>query len=134
MNSTQKKELERAESQARAQFESIKEMVDALAKAEDADDQNAREDAEQTIHEDPLSVEVRSGWTQPGAEMEAQDFMILLCTGGPACRIIGELNQYNEPDKARIEYQDWFTPWTEYPLDSDDTEILLRYCRCFYFE
>jgi hypothetical protein len=43
------------------------------------------------------------------------EFMILLCTGGPAVRIRGELDRYSEPEKPRIEYQDWFTPWQTLP-------------------
>jgi hypothetical protein len=131
---TDSQKKDNAEDQARAQFESIKEMVQALLDAQEADDENAREEAYQTIQEDPLSVEVRSGWHAPGAKADDEEFNILLCTGGPAVRIIGELDDYHQPDKARIEYQDWFTPWEEYRLDNEeDREILLAYCRAFYF-
>jgi hypothetical protein len=124
---------ERAKDQAKAQFESIKEMVEAFRKADEDDDEGAREEAMQAIQEDPLSVEVRSGWHSPGEKGEDEEFNILLCTGGPAVRIIGELGQFSQPEKAHLEYQDWFTPWVEYPLDSDDTDILLAYCCQFYF-
>jgi hypothetical protein len=133
MTTTTKKEEDRAKDQAKAQFSSIKEMVKALQKAEKKGNDEAIEEARRTIEEDPLSVEVRSGWHTPGAKAEDEEFNILLCTGGPAVRIIGELGQYNEPEKATIQYQDWFTQWTDYPLDSKDEEILLTYCRTFYF-
>lgn len=121
-------EVSRSESQAIAQLESIKEMVAAL----DGDD---RESAEQAIQEDPLSVEVREPWHTPGESgVKPTDFMILLCTGGPACRITGQLDHYGQPDNAIIEHQDWGTPWTEYFISNDaDREALLTYCRCFYF-
>lgn len=122
-------------SQARAQLESIKEMVAALAAAVEADDDNAREDAERTIHEDALSVEVRSGWVAAGDKMEAAEFKILLCTGGPAVQIVGELDEHNEPSKDHIQlqHQDWFTPWTNLPLTDADRDALVAYARCFYF-
>jgi hypothetical protein len=138
---SQENEQERASDQAMAQFESIREMVEELESAMEARDEDASslalelvvEKAEQRIREDALSVEVRSDWHSPGAESEDTEFTILLCTGGPAVRIIGELNQWQEPESARIEYQDWFTKWTEMPLTSDEERIVLVYCSCFYF-
>lgn len=110
----------------------IAEMVEALNAPKD-DDTNARDLAMQRIQEDALSVEVRTGWHMPG-DTEAskpEEYTILLSTGGPATRIIGELDQYGEPKTARLEAQDWFTPWTEY-RESDES-VLLEYARCFYF-
>ena len=133
MTTEQRKEEDRAKDQAKAQLESIREMVKALKDAEEANDDNAREEAEQTIQEDPLSVQVRSGWHNPGEKAENEEFEILLCTGGPAVRIIGELDEHNEPERARIEFQDWFTSWMDYPLDSEEEEDVLTYCGSFYF-
>lgn len=99
------------------------------------DDNGLRPDADearQAIEEDALSVQVRSGWYSPGETPEAEEYEILLCTGGPAVRIVGELGAYNEPDSARIECQDWFTSWTEV-FDGIDRDILLAYAQCFYF-
>jgi len=173
---------ERAKDQARAQFESIKEMVAALnldwdrleelreekarllkdltgaepgeeheeaQKAlsewhEENDEElseleaeagecESRDDAEQRIQEDALSVQVRSDWHDPGGDSEATEFQILLCTGGPAVKIEGDLGQYNEPESAEIYFQDWFTPWEALNLTSEEEEIVLEYCRCFYF-
>ena len=104
-----------------------------LAELEDtAGNCESREAAEERIMEDPLSIEVRSGWHSPGETAEPEEFQILLCTGGPAVRILGELNDYREPIRAWIEYQDWFTPWVEYFGDVDQ-DVLLTYCRAFYF-
>ncbi|MEE8466210.1 MAG: hypothetical protein V3S68_06990 [Dehalococcoidia bacterium] len=93
------------------------------------------EDAEQRIHEDALSVQVRdSQWKSPGqAEYGPDQFEILLCTGGPAVRIMGEIDNNNEPDRAWLEYQDWGTPWTEYHGENYNGDALLAYARCFYF-
>lgn len=132
-----------SESRARAQLESITEMVKALIKAQSECGNNAShpaqndlEEAEEAIHSDALSVEVRSEWYLPSQLPDAQkpaEYMILLCTGGPAVRIIGLLDEHIEPCTARIEHQDWGTPWTEMRLTSTEQETVLTYCQCFYF-
>lgn len=99
---------------------------------EEAGDCKGRDDAEQRIHEDPLSVEVRSDWVTPGSAMEAGEFMILLATGGPAVRIMGELDEHGEPYRAWLEVQDWFKSWTEY-FEPGLGDVLLTYSRCFTF-
>jgi hypothetical protein len=126
-------DTQRAWEQAQAQLDSIKEMVEALRNANTDDYHKERDDALNTIQEDPLSVEVRSGWVAPGADMEPEEYMILLCTGGPAVRITGSLDQFFEPNTAKIEYQDWFTPWVEMAISNEDETVLLEYCREFYF-
>ncbi|MFZ3215661.1 MAG: hypothetical protein WA192_06340 [Candidatus Acidiferrales bacterium] len=130
-----------AKRQGAAQFESIAEMVAELERfcGDTAGGmESSIEDAERAIQEDALSVQVRSGWYNPGDSEGAKpaEYEILLCTGGPAVRIIGELNEYMEPDSARIEVQDWFQPWTElrhYTENKDALQILLTYARQFYF-
>ena len=129
-----------AKAQAQAQLESIIEMVEALNKAR-TDLENevkgadiAEENAIQAIDENPLCVSVRSDWHSPSDKPEPpEEYMILLCTGGPACRIIGTLSEYFEPETARIEYQDWGTPWTDYPLTSEQEAIVLEYAQQFYY-
>lgn len=108
--------------------------AEELAELEEAAGEcESREDAEQRIQDDPLSVEVRSGWHSPGGDNEPEEFKILLCTGGPAVQIRGELNHHGEPHRAWLEYQDWGTPWIEYHGENADQETLLTYCRQFYF-
>lgn len=109
-----------------AEFKHLKQVSDGA---------DCREDAEQRIWEDPLSIEVRNDWHTPNACDDTNsgptDFRILLSTGGPATRIVGKLNQYGEPVRATIQAQDWFTPWTDY--EGGDENILLDYCTQFYF-
>jgi len=109
-------------------FSCIKEMVDRLEAV--GDRPGLVESAREAIEQDPLSLEVRSDWHAPndGPGQEAE-FCILLSTGGPATRIIGELER-GEPSSARLEVQDWGTPWTEYLCDE---ETLLTYARVFYW-
>src|ERR1035437_752867 len=106
--------------------EELKDLEESLSEFKDAED--AREQAQESA----LSVEVRSGWGSPGEEMTAEDFQILLSTGGPALRIRGELNK-GEPSRAWLEYQDWGTPWTEYHGENADQGTLLSFCSFFFF-
>jgi hypothetical protein len=111
--------------------ENGEELAELMAAASiDGTPCESREDAEQRIQEDPLSLEVRSGWTTPNEPLVPEEFDILLATGGPAVRIVGELNQ-GQPDRAWLEVQDWFTPWTQYFGASQD--VLLTYAQQFYF-
>ena len=139
---TQTEQDHRAESQAKSQLEGIRELVAAYRKAQetgepqdiDAYREPADEDTiRQTIEEDALSVEVRSDWHMPGGDSDNAEYNILLCTGGPACRVIGRLNEYGAPESARIEYQDWFTPWENYHLTDEEERDVLEYACCFYF-
>ena len=132
---TKTKEKDHAEEQAKAQLENIIEMVDALEKATGPDNRGDAEDLREKIQEDPLSVRVRSSWVDAGGKMEAEEFEILLCTGGPAVRIMGDLDEYKQPSRAWIQYQDWGTPWTDYNMSmiSDVNGKLLTYCQQFYF-
>lgn len=114
--------------QARLQVESIEALVAAL------DNRRRRDDALDAILEDPLEVTVRSGWYAPGSEGSGlpEEFCILLCTGGPAVRIVGELDVGSVPIKPRVEYQNWFEPWKELPLGDKKRAAVLRYVQCFF--
>lgn len=85
----------------------------------------------EALQNDPLSVEFRSGWTSYGDTATPEEFRILLCTGGPAVQIRGELDQHGEPYRAWVEYQDWGTAWTQF-FDVDQ-KTLLAYCQEFIF-
>ncbi len=99
---------------------------------EDRGECEDREDAETRIHEDPLEIQVRGDWHSLGDEDEGPcEFYILLTTGGPAVRIMGEL-QDGEPHRAYLQTQDWGTPWTDY-YEEGAAEVLMSYCRCFCF-
>jgi len=105
----------------------------------DREDYHDADEAEQRIHEDPLSVQVRNDWHDPGKPggTDPVEYEILLCTGGPAVRIRGTLDQYSQPDTARLDYSDWGTPWTQYRHPAAEAtryrETLLAYARQFWF-
>ena len=85
------------------------------------------------IQECPLEVSVRTGWHSPGSKAEDEEFLILLSTGGPALRIVGDLGRYNQPENPRLQFQDWGTPWTDFSTDGDEDEALEKFCTQFYF-
>ena len=108
------------------------EHADELAALESAaGDCSDREEAEQRIQEDALSVEVRAGWASPGELSTIGDeFRIVLCTGGPHVEIVGDLDEHGQPERVRILYKDWGTSGE---LIDFDHEVVLTYCRQFYF-
>lgn len=109
---------------------SIRADLDAYKAAEGTD----REDAtRENIEESPLAVQVREGWHTAGEAGEIEEYFILLGTGGPAARIVGELDGFKQPSSAHFEYQDWGKPWTKALLSGEEEDTLLEYARFFYF-
>jgi len=98
-----------------------------------ASDDDIREAAINEMMESPLSVTVREGWKTAGGESDLENFQILLSTGGPALRIVGDIGHHNQPENPVLQWQDWGTPWTEYVTTHEEDEALLTYCQQFYF-
>lgn len=134
-----------AAQQAAAQLASIQEMISAYHSANESTDDDtygkASLDGEmltadyvrERIEESPIEIQVRADWHNVGLEMPESEYNILLCTGGPAVRIVGDLSEYHKPETARLEYQDWGTPWTEYHTTKEQEEQLIEFARFFYF-
>lgn len=101
------------------------ELAELEEQAGDCDDQ---ETARRRIEEDPLSLRIFGERTN--GEWEADNYELLLSTGGPATRIVGEIGNSGDPSTARLEVQGWFTPWTEF--HKVDRDILLAYASVFY--
>lgn len=123
-----------AEAWAGENPDEAEELADLLSDIS-VDGEQLDEDAiRERIEESPLSVQVRGGWHSPGDNdgTEAEEYEILLSTGGPALRIVGDLSG-GQPTSARLEYQDWGTPWTEHITTGDDHDALLRWVSVFYF-
>lgn len=91
-----------------------------------------------------LSVEVRSDWRVVGEKLEAVEYRILLAFGekldaveyrillafgGPACQVVGFVDE----GRPRIQYQDWGTPLTDLiVVDDKAREALVWFVGCFY--
>ena len=106
--------------------------------AETGTPDSLQEAVTQYAQEMPLTVLVRSGWHFPGeTDQQPEEFEILLSTGGPACRIIGELDRgsvaWQSGCRPVMQHQDWFKPWTDSSYDID-TNALLWFCEQFYYE
>ena len=99
---------------------------------ESLDNEDKRENI---AYEDALDVQVRADWHNPGDTdgSKPNEYFILLGTGGPASRILGELNHYCEPTSAVFQYQDWFKPWTVAHTTTEEDATLLEYASQFHF-
>ncbi len=126
---------------AKAHVDGIVELLEAIEKAEETQEKVMFDGYEYDADglrdralESALEVSVRSDWHTPGSDSVSGEYLILLSTGGPALRITGYLNEHKEPETARVEWQDWGEPWTEYsdttPEQDDD---VLSFARLFYF-
>src|SRR5262249_12609280 len=89
--------------------------------------------AREIILLDPLSLQVRGGWHRPGEYSSSEEYEILVSWGGPASRIIGDLDERLSPATARFQYQEWFTPWIDARISDADEHTLLAYVRQFDF-
>ena len=99
---------------------------------EDRQTYHDEDDATDRIQESPLEVSVRSGWHSPGEDHGPEEYQILLTWGGPAARITGNLDNYGQPCSARLERQDWDTPWTTHRAHYS-SPVLLTYAQQFYY-
>lgn len=125
--------LESKETTTQEHLEKVNELHRAWREAEGElednpkpfNDINSRDEAIDRLLEDALEVCYRSDWATYGDTLEPSEFYILLCTGGPAVRIRGDLDEVGYPTRAYMEYQDWGTPWTHYSGASHS--MLLEY-------
>ena len=114
----------------------IESMVEDFKKdqqLQESNDYNQQDELRESILNSALSVEFRSGWySSLDEETKPEEFKILLTWGGPALRIIGELDDYG-PVNPKLQYQDWGTPWTDFEITKDQQKALNWFCNCFYF-
>lgn len=109
-------------------------LMDEMDWGYDPDHDAVVEAIRDLVTEDPLHVQVRSDWHNLGDTPEAAEFNILLCTGGPAVRIVGDLYDEAVSGPCRLQHQDWGTPWTDVVRLTDNQRIaLLWYCDQFYW-
>ena len=100
---------------------------------QESNDYNQQDELRESVLNSALSVEFRSGWCSSlDEQLVPQEFKILLTWGGPALRIIGELDNYG-PVNPKLQYQDWGTPWTDLEITENQQDALNWFCNCFYF-
>ena len=90
------------------------------------------EEIEKEVHDAALAISVRSDWEFLTSEHELtpSEFRIELSTGGPALRVVGDLDD-RQPVNPVMEYQDWGTPWIRYAMNE---EALEWFVNLFCFE
>ena len=102
---------------------------------EKINDYDAQDQLRESILNSALSVEFRNGWYSDLYHLkgvtEPIEFKILLSWGGPALRIIGELDDYG-PVNPKLQYQDWGTLWTDFEITENQQEALNWFFNCFY--
>ncbi len=123
---------------AKGHIESILEDFEKITFLESLNVTTSEEEEEieqikESINNSALSVEFRSGWSTNFDQLEIEEFKILLTWGGPALRVIGELDQYKQCENIKLQFQDWGTLWTDYELTEKEEESLNWFCNCFYF-
>ena len=114
----------------------IESMVEDFKKDqlfEKSNDYDQQDELRESILNSALSVEFRSGWySSLDDELVPEEFKILLTWGGPALRIIGELDSYG-PVNPKLQFQDWGTLWTDFEITENQQDALNWFCNCFYF-
>lgn len=131
----------RAEANGRAWLAEIVERYgEWLAATPDGEYSDAAEAVDEWARESALSVEVRSGWySLPGDDVDRlpAEFCVMLSTGGPACRVVGGLDEYGEAggamDALALEVQDWGTPWAPLSLTDAELDAVAWFAGRFYF-
>lgn len=97
-----------------------------------ADPDELRELLNETARELPEAVEYRcSGWHLSVTDLEADEFRLTICGGGPAVAVFGDISCSGYPSDPELKGQDWFTPWEAVDCDP---EALLWFCELFVFE
>ena len=114
-------------------YDTLSNDIDAPAQSFDGGTFEDADALRERLEQAPLAVSVRSGWSTPFDTLQASEYQILLSTGGPALRIIGDLSEHGEPETARLEYQDWGTPWGAYILAQAQERRVLAFASLFYF-
>ena len=93
---------------------------------------DSQDELRENVLNSALSIQFRSDWESFEENFKAKEFKILLSWGGPALRVIGELDDYG-PVNPKLQYQDWGTPWIDFEITEDQQKALNWFCNCFYF-
>ena len=115
------------QAEANESWEFVKKEIAGQIKVLEGKDEKKAEAMREEIQSEALEAKTKTDFDG------SKQYMILLGTGGPAMRIYGELNEYNEPETAEYQFQNWFTPWTTAD-DSRDSADLLKYAQQYYFD
>ena len=122
---------------AKGHFASILGHYASHRKAYENDDYDMIDEVQKRVHEEALGIAWRCAqWQTVGdRDFEPDEGVITLTCGGPALQLLVDLDR-GEPCNPRLQYQDWFTPWTDLTfgeygdvktVDSDKAEAALQW-------
>ena len=128
---------------AKGHFASILEYYDAyldasIEKDDQPDNWEAIEKIEESVRQEALGLAWRCAeWQEVGdTDFKPDQGVITLTCGGPALQLLVDLDR-GEPCNPKLQYQDWFTPWTDLTfgsyegndvvIDHDKAEAALRW-------
>jgi hypothetical protein len=117
----------RSYQEAQAQLDEIQRLSNLL----DADPDN--DDLQEELRGLALCQDVRTDWQSIGQDLEPTQYRLLLCTGGPAVQVVGDLDEAGDPCTARLQRQDWLTPWEDVTLTEPEEEMLIWFAQSFYW-
>jgi hypothetical protein len=122
-----------AEQSARGVLAQIAQWQHTCKVANLVGDEQQLEEVHEQAREYPLSLAVRDGWHAVGDTAVPEEAEILLCTGGPAVRLLVSLDGYCEPDALTLQCQDWFTPWRDVATSGEEYAALLWFAGLFFY-
>jgi len=80
------------------------------------------------------AAQLRTYWHDPAEPLTQPGVgCILLSTGGPALRLLVELDCDAQACGVMLGYQDWGTPWTRFPITGAEEEALEWFAGLFWF-
>ena len=128
--------------QARAEIRNITEILSAIDAAEEngtalyLDEEKDAEQIIQTVRDeqDCNGIQTRSCWHSVGTVEPDAEFRLTLSGGGPATQITGWLADGGIASEPKLQYSDWGIPWTNYPLNQEQQDMIEMYCGFFYFD
>lgn len=93
----------------------------------------AADEVAEEAQELALSVQVQSGWQTPGQQLSPEEGCILLTTGGPALRLLVELDVDAAPCGVELQWADWGTPWQCFPLTEAEDQAMAWFAEQFWY-
>ena len=128
---------DKAKEQAKIQIDGIVELIGKLVNLTSDETETQMDDLRAEIYGSVLSIRVRTDWHTLGDPEDYRpiEFELLLCTGGPAVKICGDLDQNYRPSDPEVWYQDWYTLWELYTgITPIEQQSLKLFCEEFCFE
>jgi hypothetical protein len=124
---------DRATEQALMQMARIRELWGIASLAADAGDDELIASVQDQLIDMPLFVCVRDGFPAVVIGGEPTQCEILLCTGGPTCRVLVQVGSDGDATHVMLQTQDWYQPWRDVEIGESDRQALMYFARQFWY-